>query len=132
MVLDAAGVTLAMTISKQSLTTVVGVTCLAIVFVLYSCGVIFPLTATRPPCMRNLQTIQVAKFNWMRENNKTLNDAPSMDDIKYLFHPRTNGPGWSNGVPVCPQGGHYILGRVGEPARCSIGGTGHSLGGSVF
>jgi hypothetical protein len=121
-----------MKMSKTSLVTAAGVTCAVIVLALWLCGWIWPLSATKSMCMRNLNIIQEAKVAWMNENNKTLNDTPRMEDLKYLFGSRPNDVGWLNGVPMCPQGRHYILGRVGESARCSIGGIGHSLNGSVF
>lgn len=123
--------TLVMKMSKTSLVIAAGVTCAVIVLALWLCGWIWPLTG-KTTCMINLNIIQEAKVSWMNENHKTLNDIPSMDDLKPYFGSHINDRGWSNGVPVCPQGGHYILGRVGESVRCSIGGIGHSLNGSVF
>ena len=35
---------------------------------------------------------------------------------------------WSNGVPHCPDGGTYTLGRIGEPPKCSVGGPDHKRG----
>jgi hypothetical protein len=85
-----------------------------------------PLRARRSICRRNLQIIQECKREWMYGHHKTLNDIPSWEDLRpYLQADAQDG--WSNGIPVCPQGGNYILGRVGEPARCSIGGPEHSL-----
>jgi hypothetical protein len=34
-------------------------------------------------------------------------------------------PFFPNGIPVCPDGGHYSVNRVGSPPSCSI--SGHSI-----
>jgi hypothetical protein len=73
-------------------------------------------------CINNLLNIDVAKQQWALENHKTTNDAPTWNDIRpYL------GRGTAGEIPVCPNGATYILGRVGEPPKCSIGGPDHSL-----
>jgi general secretion pathway protein G len=73
-------------------------------------------------CVNNLRQIEGAKQQWALENGKTTNDTPTWADIQpYL------GRGLQGEIPKCPQGGTYILGRVGEPPRCSIGGPRHSL-----
>ncbi len=72
----------------------------------------------------HLRQIAGAKEQWAIENEKTTNDVVSWDDIKpYLLHEQ---------VPQCLDGGTYILGRVGEPPRCSlapalVGGKSHEL-----
>lgn len=67
-------------------------------------------------CVNNLRQLDGVKELWVAENHKTTNDAPTWDDlVPYLRH-----------KPVCPQGGTYILGRAGQPPRCSVGGT-HSI-----
>ena len=56
----------------------------------------------------------------MWEGNRTTaeatNDAPTWDDLRPYF-PYT----WSNSIPVCPDGGVYTIGRLGENPKCSIG-----------
>lgn len=79
-------------------------------------------TSASNPCVNNLRLIDGAKQQWALENGKTTNDTPTWADIQpYL------GRGPQGEIPKCPQGGTYILGRVGEPPRCSIGGPKHSL-----
>jgi cellobiose-specific phosphotransferase system component IIC len=74
-------------------------------------------------CMNNLLQLDRAKNQWALEGSKTTNDTPSWEEIwPYL------GSGGTNGITLtCPKGGTYILGRVGEHPRCSMGGLGHTL-----
>ena len=74
-------------------------------------------------CIDNLHRIEVAKNNWAGWEGKTTNGVPTWDDLRdYLAE------AWlTNGIPICPSGGKYMLNHVGEPPTCSIGGAGHSL-----
>lgn len=80
---------------------------------------------TRPaaaPCVNNLRLIDGVKQEWALENRKTNHENPSWEDLRpYLIRSETN---W---MPKCPNGGKYILGRIGEPPRCSLGGDYHKL-----
>jgi hypothetical protein len=71
-----------------------------------------------PRCHYNLEQIWSYKQMW--EGNRTTaevtNDAPTWDDLRPYF-----SDGWSNSIPVCPDGGVYTIGRLGEDPRCSIG-----------
>lgn len=60
--------------------------------------------------------------------NKGSDDSPTWDDLRPYFPDwATNGlVRWTNG-PVCPEGGIYTIGRVGETPRCSIGGYSHAV-----
>jgi hypothetical protein len=73
-------------------------------------------------CINTLRQLDGAKQQWQLEHNKTTNDIPSLDDMK-VYVKLTS----SNEIPACPQGGIYVLGRLGEPPRCSIGGQGHTV-----
>ena len=84
-------------------------------------------SAAIAPCQHNLGLIELCKFNWANVNRKTSNDVPTMNDLKEEFQSYAIYYKWTNGVPVCPDGGIYKLGRVGERPSCSIGGDGHSL-----
>src|SRR5208282_1525112 len=76
-----------------------------------------------PLCHFNLMQLELCKIDWAQDYNKTTNDTPTWDDLRPYFPDR-----WSNSIPVCPVGGTYIIGRVGEQPRCSIGGGyDHSL-----
>ena len=73
-------------------------------------------------CVNNLRIIQGAKEQWALENHKTTNDTPTLEDLRPYM-----GRGVAGEIPVCPDGGIYRPGRVGEPPKCSIGGDGHVL-----
>jgi hypothetical protein len=68
------------------------------------------------PCVNNLVLIDGYKQQWVLENGKTTNDTPTWEDLRSWV---TRGTNYQ--IPVCPQGGTYTLGRVGEPPRCSLG-----------
>lgn len=78
-------------------------------------------------CIVRLRVISTVKEEWALEQHKTTNDTPTWDDVRqYLpIEWRTNY--WTNGVPLCPGGGHYTLGPIGIPPTCSIGGVLHSV-----
>jgi hypothetical protein len=82
--------------------------------------------SSEAPCVNRLIQIDAAKQEWALEHNKTTNDAPTWDDLyPYLSSSFTN-EWFTNGMPVCPEGGTYTLGRVGVHPTCSIGGPRHS------
>jgi hypothetical protein len=63
----------------------------------------------------------MCKELWADREAKTTNDVASWDDLRSFF------PGeWSNSIPICPVGGRYKIGRVGELPTCSIARPGHS------
>jgi len=64
-------------------------------------------------CINSLRIIDAAKNEWMLEYHKTTNDMPTWDDLRPYC--------WSNRIPVCPDGGIYTLGRVGQLPVCSLG-----------
>jgi hypothetical protein len=68
-------------------------------------------------CINNLRQIQGAKEQWAFEKGKTINDVPIWSDIRHYLR-----QGMS-----CPQGGAYVLGRVCESPKCSIGGPAHTI-----
>lgn len=61
-------------------------------------------------CIANLWMIETAKRRWMEDYNKTVNDTPTWDDLKPYWSLDAKKWGWENGIPVCPDGGTYILG----------------------
>ena len=68
-------------------------------------------------CINNLREIVAAKNQLALENKKNTNDVPTWDDIRPYLSRKL----------VCPQGGTYTIGRIGQPPTCSIGGQGHTL-----
>jgi hypothetical protein len=78
-------------------------------------------TATNS-CINQLRQIDAAKQQWAIENKKTTNDVPTWNDIRpYIGH------GVDGEILRCPAGGQYVLGHVGDPPKCSIGGEDHTL-----
>jgi hypothetical protein len=77
-------------------------------------------TSQHNACINNLRLIDAAKQQWALENRKSATDTPTMQDLQpYLGH----GP--KGEFPVCPNGGVYTIGAVGEKPTCSI--PGHVL-----
>lgn len=68
----------------------------------------------RNQCIANLRLIYAAKQAWALEKNKTDADTPTEEDLL---------PYIKGGVfPVCPSGGTYTIGSVGQVPTCSIAG----------
>ena len=74
-------------------------------------------TSSSSSCINYLRQIDGAKQQWALESHKTTNDTPRWDEVTPYLKNNT----------TCPQGGTYILGRVDERPRCSIGGLSHTL-----
>ena len=71
-------------------------------------------------CIGNLREIDDAKQVWAQENPNLTNHTLLWSDVQpYL------GRGTQGTLPVCPQGGTYTLGKIGELTKCSY--PGHSL-----
>jgi hypothetical protein len=77
-------------------------------------------TAQQNACINNLRMIDGAKAQWALENHKQNTDTPTAQDITPYM-----GRGPAGEFPVCPQGGTYIIGTIGEKPRCTI--PGHAL-----
>jgi len=71
----------------------------------------------REMCINSLRQIYAAKAQWALELNKAATDTPTEQDLL----PYLSG----NVFPVCPSGGTYTIGAVGNPPTCSI--PGHVL-----
>jgi hypothetical protein len=74
-------------------------------------------------CINNMRIIQGAKDQWALENDKSTNSSPTWDDIRPYIGSNYLG---SRKKLICPEGGTYTLGKVGDLPTCSIGGY-HSL-----
>ncbi len=61
-------------------------------------------------CINNLHSLDRAKETWALHSGATNGTEVSWDRI---------APDLPVGFPVCPEGGKYELGKVGEPVRCS-------------
>jgi len=81
-----------------------------------------------PPCHENLVLTDLCKRDWAIDNSKASNDTPTWDDLRPYFPDwETKSVHWANGRPVCPEGGTYVIGRVCEAPRCSVGGYSHAV-----
>jgi tetratricopeptide (TPR) repeat protein len=73
-------------------------------------------TAQKNACLNNLRQLDGAKEQWALEHRKNPGDVPTRKEIADFI---------SGGFPVCPAGGTYDLGALGEPPRCSLEDQGH-------
>jgi hypothetical protein len=78
------------------------------------------------PCVNRLMQIDAAKQEWALEHGKTANDVPTWDDLYPYLESSFTNRWFTNGQPVCPEGGTCHIGRVGMHPTCSIGGPRHS------
>ncbi|MFZ0827173.1 MAG: hypothetical protein WAO02_07100 [Verrucomicrobiia bacterium] len=62
-------------------------------------------------CINNTRKIEAVKAEWAQRAGATNGAAVTWDEI---------APYFTNGIPKCPEGGTYNLGKVGEPVLCSI------------
>ena len=67
-------------------------------------------------CINNLRQLDGAKQQWALENNKNGTATPTRAEL---------APYLPGNPLICPQGGHYTLGAVGEHPTCSV--PGHRL-----
>jgi hypothetical protein len=63
-------------------------------------------------CRMHLREIDAAKAEWAVASNKTTNDTPTWEDLRPFL--ARNGE-----IPICPSGGTYKIGRIGESPSCS-------------
>ena len=74
------------------------------------------VTKATNACLNNLRQIDGAKQQWALENNGKPNDILSWDAIRPYIGRGTNYVK----TLACPDGGTYILGRIGEDPKCSF------------
>jgi hypothetical protein len=68
-------------------------------------------------CRNNLRQIDVAKQEWILENNKKVGDVITENDVKFYVKLDAKG-----NLPKCPNGGTYTIGRIGVNPVCSFHG----------
>ena len=73
-------------------------------------------SARSQTCLSNLKHIQNAKEQFASEHRKGTGDTVAMTDLV---------PDLLREEPMCPAGGSYSLGTIGENPRCSV--SGHDL-----
>lgn len=104
---------------NQTLAVIVFVIGIALVSVGLRAFVLARNTPASSACVNNLCQIDGAKQQWQLETQSPTNAIVTWNDIRsYLGHVVIDG-----GIPKCPKGGTYILGKVGEKPRCTCGGT---------
>lgn len=105
---------------------------LLLVFVLITGSLLLPkmlhASASIGHCNKNMILLQEAKRNWAKDNDMPKTAVPTWDDLKEELKSYAHYRGWTNGRPVCPQGGNYTLSPVGKWPTCSVGGRGHNWG----
>jgi len=62
-------------------------------------------------CAGRLSNFVFAKKRWAVDHNAAATDSPSFDDLAPYFR---------RGMRLCPEGGTYTIGTVGEMPQCSI------------
>lgn len=73
-------------------------------------------TGQAKACQHNLKQILGSKERWAMDTQKGNADTPVMSDLVV--------PGvYLKSTPVCPAGGTYTLGSLGDTPTCSVGGT---------
>jgi hypothetical protein len=70
-----------------------------------------PVSIMVEQCAVNMGHIDAAKNKWAEEHNAGTNGTPAAEDLDPYFR---------GGMPRCPEGGTYTIGKVGEPPQCSI------------
>jgi len=71
------------------------------------------VTTAHSSCIANLKQIEAAKATWALELKKLPADIPTDSDLFGM----TN---YIREKAICPQGGTYTLGKVGEKPKCSV------------
>ena len=74
--------------------------------------------ARQQTCIKNLKTIEAAKFQWALSNKKDGSETPADADF-------FGSAGFIREKPQCPSGGTYALQAVEEKPTCTIAGHGY-------
>jgi hypothetical protein len=64
-------------------------------------------------CLASLQSVDVAKEHWAMTHKKGLGTPVRLADL-------TGKGGYLKSTPICPLGGTYLAGRIGEMPLCSL------------
>src|SRR5262245_58835366 len=106
--------------AKTSIKVIVG-SCVLVALVFAGRWVIHQRSiAAWNSCIGCLKQIDGAKEQWALEYEKSRGAVVAWDDI---FGPNR----YIKDKPVCPSGGIYTIGKIGEDPHCSFPGPGHSL-----
>lgn len=78
-------------------------------------------TAAQKACIMNLKAIDGAKESWALDNRRPNGEAVDEPAVNSIISRNST-------APLCPAGGTYTYGVVGEAPSCSLGATdGHTL-----
>src|SRR5215469_2420963 len=72
--------------------------------------------------VRSLQEIQTAKERWAGDNFRNGNSIPTWNELLPYLNSDFKNFYWTNGFVVRPQGGMYVIGRVGDRPVCLVNG----------
>lgn len=95
----------------EGIVRVVGAFVISVLLTACICARNTTSTPSSRVCVNNLRQIEGAIQTWALENHIDVNDAMTWDDIRPYLTRSLH----------CPDGGKYILGKVGEQPRCSPG-----------
>jgi hypothetical protein len=107
--------------SRPSKLVVVPITLISCILIGFVAVFVVPMLVRRiyeraaNACINNLRQIDGAKEQWALENHITNRPVSTSDIQPYM------GRGSAGTFPICPAGGQYIIGKLGEDPRCTIG-----------
>src|SRR6186997_2843057 len=101
---------------KKSIITVWAVLVLLIAATVLPTFLLARNTPSGDSCINHLRLIDGATQQWVLENRKTPDPVPTWADVL---------PYLGGGMPTCPKGGKYTLGRLDRPPTCSY--PGHTI-----
>jgi hypothetical protein len=70
----------------------------------------------RAACLKNLELMDAAKKQWAEQKGLQKGETVTLEVLSPFF---------PDGLPACPDGGHYSVNRVGSAPVCSF--PGHSI-----
>ena len=104
--------------AQSKVQTRVGWSCILAAPVLFLFGVpnfVHSITGATNTCINNLRQIDGAKEQWALEKAAEGSVSVSLGELAaFLKDPNLK----------CPEGGVYVIGKVGEAPRCSVAGHG--------
>jgi hypothetical protein len=77
----------------------------------------FELQKNAGDCIKNLRQIDAAKKMWELEHNGKAGDVVTEQDLTPYIKLNSECVVF----PTCPQGGVYIIGKIGDKPTCSLG-----------
>jgi heme/copper-type cytochrome/quinol oxidase subunit 2 len=110
--------------ANKNFSVAVVVFCFPVILILLLLVVHFfqtpPTRGVQPnACINNLRMIDAAKEQWAWEHNSKSGDSINEADLMTYFKKDSSG----NPIKLkCPQGGAYILGKIGQNPICSFHG----------